>query len=49
MEERSSSSGLRPMCRPSSRARPHAGTHPLDDQVALKFGDGPDDDNHGAA
>ncbi len=25
---------------------PHAGAHPLDDQVAFQFGDGADDDHH---
>lgn len=28
---------------------PHAGAHPLDDQVAFQLGDGSDDDHHGAA
>ena len=28
---------------------PHAGAHPLDDQVAFEFRDGPDDDHDGAA
>ena len=28
---------------------PHAGAHPLDDQVAFEFGDGADDDHDGAA
>ena len=28
---------------------PHAGTHPLDDQVAFKLGDRSDDDDNGAA
>ena len=28
---------------------PHAGAHPLDDQVAFQFGDGADDDHDGAA
>jgi hypothetical protein len=27
---------------------PHAGAHPLDDQVALELGDGADDDDQGA-
>ena len=28
---------------------PHAGADPLDNKVALEFGDGSDDDDHGAA
>ena len=28
---------------------PHAGTNPLDDQVAFQFRDGADDDHYGAA
>ncbi len=28
---------------------PHAGAHPLDDQVAFQFGDGADDDDDGPA
>jgi hypothetical protein len=28
---------------------PHAGAHALDNQVALEFGDGPDDDHNGPA
>ena len=28
---------------------PHAGAHPLDDQVAFEFGDGADDDDDGPA
>src|SRR5580704_3850715 len=28
---------------------PHAGANSLDDQVALEFGDGPDDDHNGPA
>ena len=28
---------------------PHAGAHPLDDQVAFQFGDGADDDHDGPA
>ena len=27
----------------------HTGAYPLDDEVALEFGDRPDDDDHGAA
>ncbi len=28
---------------------PHSGAHPLDDEIPLQFGDGADDDDHGAA
>ena len=34
---------------PFETGAPQAGTHPFDDQVALKFGDGADDDNDGPA
>ena len=34
---------------PFELCAPHAGTHPLDDQVALEFSDRPDDDHNGPA
>ncbi len=45
MAARSRTRAFRPICRPSSLARPHAGAHPLDDQAALQLSDGADDDH----
>ena len=49
MAARSSSSGLPADVAAFEPGAPHAGAHPLDDQVAFELGDGADDDHDGAA